>query len=108
MASLSAYSNYFYDNGWFPDSRATNHVTTEPSNLYHGSEYSGSDQLYVGNGTSLLIKRIGNASVKSPINSSIYFSLNNMLLVPSITKNLVSVYKFAKDNHVFFEFHSDY
>ena len=30
-----------------------------------------------------------------------------MLLVPSITKNLLSVSKFAKDNNVFFEFHFD-
>ena len=30
-----------------------------------------------------------------------------MLLVPSITKNLLSVSRFAKDNNVFFEFHSD-
>lgn len=108
MATLSAYSDYSYENGWFPDSGATNHVTAEPRNMYHGSEYSGSDQLYVENGTGLSIQRIGNTFVKSPINSSISFSLNNMLLVPSITKNLVSVSKFTKDNHVFFEFHSDY
>ena len=30
-----------------------------------------------------------------------------MLLVPSITKNLLSVSRFAKDNNVFFEFHYD-
>ena len=30
-----------------------------------------------------------------------------MLLVPSITKNLLSVSIFAKNNNIFFEFHSD-
>lgn len=33
------------------------------------------------------------------------FTLINLLLVPSITKNLVSVSQFAKDNNVYFEFH---
>uniref|UniRef100_A0A151UEF3 Uncharacterized protein n=1 Tax=Cajanus cajan TaxID=3821 RepID=A0A151UEF3_CAJCA len=44
----------------------------------------------------------------SPQNSHITLSLNNLLLVPSITKNLVSVSQFARDNDVFFEFHSNY
>src|ERR1044072_9766529 len=35
-------------------------------------------------------------------------ALKDLLLVPSITKNLVSVSKFSKDNKVFFEFHSTY
>jgi histone deacetylase 1/2 len=32
-------------------------------------------------------------------------TLNNLLLVPSITKNLISVSRFAQDNKVFFELH---
>lgn len=31
--------------------------------------------------------------------------LQNLLLVPHITKNLMSVSKFTQDNNVFFEFH---
>ena len=34
--------------------------------------------------------------------------LNNLLLVPSITKNIVSVSQFAKDNNVYFEFHPNH
>ena len=34
--------------------------------------------------------------------------LNKLLHVPAITKNLLSVSQFARDNHVFFEFHSDF
>lgn len=33
-------------------------------------------------------------------------SLNDILRVPTITKNLISVSKFSRDNNVFFEFHS--
>jgi hypothetical protein len=36
------------------------------------------------------------------------FILNQLLHVPSICKNLLSVRKFALDNSVFFEFHSSY
>ncbi|KAG5117284.1 hypothetical protein JHK84_043397 [Glycine max] len=31
-----------------------------------------------------------------------------MLHVPQITKNLIGVSKFAKNNHVFFEFHANH
>lgn len=43
----------------------------------------------------------------SNINPTSTLKLNNLLLVPSITKNLVSVSQFAKDNRVFFEFHAN-
>ena len=35
-------------------------------------------------------------------------SLNQLLHVPEITKNLLSVSKFARDNNVFFEFHPNF
>lgn len=41
----------------------------------------------------------------SPHNSQFTLSLNNVLFVPSITKNLLSVSQFCRDNSVFFEFH---
>lgn len=34
--------------------------------------------------------------------------LNNLLRVPQIKKNLISVSRFAGDNDVFFEFYPDY
>jgi len=35
-------------------------------------------------------------------------SLPNLLHVPNISKNLISVSKFVKDNHVYLEFHVNY
>ena len=34
------------------------------------------------------------------------FTLSNVLHVPHITKPLLSVQKFCRDNHVYFEFHA--
>jgi len=57
----------------------------------------------IGNNTSLPINYVG-----SPIYTSSYidhkFSLHNLLYVPLISKNLLSVSKFARDNNVLFEF----
>lgn len=50
----------------------------------------------------------GSSVFSSPIKPQITLTLNNLLHVPSITKNLISVSQFAKDNSVLFEFHSDH
>lgn len=70
---------------------------------------SGSNKVHVGNGTGLKVHHIG-SSVLQPsdtASSSHKFLLTNLLHVPQITKNLISV-TFAKDNIVFFEFHPFY
>ena len=51
------------------------------------------------------IKGSGSSSFISPFNSQVSFKLNNLLHVPAITKNLLSVSQFAKGNSVYFEFH---
>jgi len=59
----------------------------------------------IGNGAGMKIKHIGSTSFALPhMNTQVI--LNNLLHVPDINKNLVSVSKFAKDNHVYFEFFS--
>ncbi|CAH9083274.1 unnamed protein product, partial [Cuscuta epithymum] len=90
---------------WFPDSGATHHVTADPLNLQHSEPAITTDKLFMGNGQGLDIKSIGFSSFSSPYNPSYTLFLNKILHVPSITKNLLSVSQFAKDNRVFFEFH---
>ncbi|KAF7802369.1 histone deacetylase [Senna tora] len=107
MSAMVATPDAITDAAWFPDSGATNHVTSDASNLMYGVEYSGAEQLHMGNGKGLLISNIGQSLVKSSFQPSLNLVLNNLLHVPSITKNLASVSKFAKDNSVFFEFHFD-
>ncbi|KAF7816381.1 Retrovirus-related Pol polyprotein from transposon TNT 1-94 [Senna tora] len=105
QVNMAAMNNAYSDGGWYPDSGATSHVTSDFSNLADRSNYTGGDQLVVGNGKGLYISHIGHSSVISPFNPHTTLHLNSLLHVPHITKNLVSVSKFARDNNVFFEFH---
>ena len=65
--------------------------------------------MVLGNESSVSIANVGE-SVINPhsANLSRKLSLKNLLHVPRITKNLLSVSKFAKDNSVFFEFHHNF
>jgi histone deacetylase 1/2 len=71
------------------------------------TSFSDSDQVMLGNGQGLPIQSIGSAYFNSTHTPHTTLTLKNLLLVPSITKNLISVSQFAKDNHVYFEFHAD-
>ena len=60
------------------------------------NDYKGKEKLVIGNGSKLHISHIGN--------SKNILRLNNILHVPHITKNLVSISKFTTDNSVSVEF----
>nr|KYP45581.1 hypothetical protein KK1_032885 [Cajanus cajan] len=93
------------DDTWYPDTGATNHFTNDLSNLMIKTPYIGSKKVVVGNGNFLSIHNTGNFKLKNPSNN-ISFTLNKLLHVPDITKNILSVAKFAKENSCFFEFYS--
>nr|KYP51540.1 hypothetical protein KK1_026567 [Cajanus cajan]KYP51568.1 hypothetical protein KK1_026596 [Cajanus cajan] len=101
IASSSSSGN----NTWYPDSGASNHVTNVSQNIQQFTPFEGPDQIHVGNGQGLHINSTGVTTFPSPKNPNFHFALNNLLFVPSITKNLISVSQFSKDNSVFFEFH---
>ena len=82
-------------------------MTLDPLNLMEKVDYGGSDKVIVGNGSGLHIHHVGNSSFYSNLSNK-SLVLNKLLRVPAITKNLLSVSQFAKDNHVFFEFHPNY
>lgn len=90
---------------WYPDSGATHHLTHDLNNLSIGSEYGGAQQIHVASGQGLPILNYGFSSFKSPVNSTRILHLNHLLHVPTVTKNLLSVSQFARDNGVYFEFH---
>ncbi|CAA0833005.1 Unknown protein, partial [Striga hermonthica] len=96
------------DTYWYPDSGATNHLTFDMNNLNIAADYQGNEKVQMGNGKGLNISHYGNSYIISPYQSSTSFTLKNLLHVPKITKNLISVSQLCKDNSVFFEFHPNF
>ena len=88
------------DQGWYLDNGATNHVTYQIENLETKYEYKGSDKLMVGNGHKLKINYIGRSSLPVPYQKPII--LKDILHVPHITKNLLSISKLLYNNDLFF------
>ena len=86
---------------WYPDTIVNFHITPDLANLSIAHDYNGHDQLHVGNGQGL---QITHTSITSLPSSSGSFSLKNVLRVPQIVKNLLSVQIFVIDNSCFFEF----
>jgi histone deacetylase 1/2 len=64
--------------------------------------YQGQEQVLMGNGQGVKIQSLGHSNFQSPYNPNVQLKLHNLLHVPNISKNLLSVSKFAQDNNVFF------
>ena len=92
---------------WYPDTSATHHITHDPSIFSSTNTYTGNDFVQLGNGSGMPIRDFGSAFLSSPT-SSHSFQLHNLLHVPYVNKNLISVSQFARDNGVFFEFFVDH
>lgn len=101
MEALFPQPSSVTDPAWYPDSGATNHVTNDLQNINVRGEYGGVGQIVVGNGKGLSIKHIGDSILPCfphPL------CLRNMLHVPAITENLLTV-ALTYDNNLYFEFH---
>lgn len=92
---------------WYPDSGASFHVTNDANNIQQVTSFEGPDQIYIGNGQGLPIDSTGSSHFLSTYQPHTPLTLKNLLHVPSITKNLISVSKFCSDNHVYFLFTAD-
>ena len=92
-------------NSWYPDSGASHHVTNVSQNIQQLTPFEGPDQITIGKGQGIDINSTVLTLSPSPLNPKFSLILNNLLFVPSITKNPISVSQFCKDNLVYFEFH---
>lgn len=102
MQAYFATSQPVIDPSWYLDSSATHHITPNLANLnMRAKEYTGSDQIKMGNGTGLDIKHIGQTKILTPTTS---FLQHDVLHVPLMKKNLLSIHKFTKDTNTYFEF----
>ena len=86
---------------WVLDSGATHHITSDLSNLALHQPYTGGEEVLIGDGSGLQITNTGSLSL--PTNHK-PLSLSNVLLVPNIQKNLLSVNKLCNHNQVSIEF----
>lgn len=88
-------NNQEYD--WYFDSGARNHVTHQTEKFQEINEHHGKNSLIIVNGEQLEIIATGSSKLKS-------LNLHDILYVPNITKNLLSVSKLAADNNILVEF----
>jgi hypothetical protein len=86
---------------WVMDSGGTSHMASDAGILLSHSLPPFSSHVTVGNNVSLPISSTSHTTL--PL-SSHPFALNNVLIVPDIIKNLLSVRKFSTDNNVSMEF----
>ena len=91
---------------WYIDIGATNDIISNLNNLILKTSYKGKEQLVVQNGNSLKICDIGSSTISSKFLSQPLY-LNDIFHVLAIIKNLLSIFKFTKDNNVVVEFYDD-
>ncbi|MDV3143336.1 MAG: DDE-type integrase/transposase/recombinase, partial [Sweet potato little leaf phytoplasma] len=93
------------DSSWYADSGAANQVTADYNAIANPPEYEGKEAVIIGDGNKLHISYVGNSCLTD---GNTKLNLENVLCVPDIAKNLVSVSKLARDNHVYVEFHDNF
>ena len=86
---------------WLLDSGASHHVTADLHNLSMHDPYNGSDDIMIGDGSGLSITHAGSSSLHTTHKT---FKLNNVLCVPTMKKNLISISQFCTSNNVSIEF----
>ncbi|KAK8302987.1 hypothetical protein V6Z12_D04G121800 [Gossypium hirsutum] len=88
---------------WYPDSVVAAHMRSDLVKLLDARLYNGGGKVIMDNGLSIPVTHVGGSTILA--NDSSPLLLEDLLYVPDISKNLLSVSKFAKDNGVFFKFY---
>ena len=86
---------------WLMDSGATHHLTSDLHNMSIQQPHNGDDSVLNGDGSGLSITHT--CSLSMPYSTRNLF-LNNVLCVPNIKKNLISLYRLCNTNKVSVEF----
>ncbi|KAI3510913.1 hypothetical protein L1887_18051 [Cichorium endivia] len=77
---------------WYVDSAATDHMASSTASVTQPTAYVGNSKVVFGDGNVLPISHIGHTSLNNGIH------LRDVLVVPNITKNLLSISKLTTDN----------
>ncbi|KAI5422825.1 hypothetical protein KIW84_046014 [Lathyrus oleraceus] len=86
---------------WIMDTGASHHISQDLQQLTLANSYPGADQVVVGDGTGLKITHTGNSIIHTPV-KPLY--LKQVLCVPKIQSNLLSVSKLCQSNTCSVEF----
>ena len=98
LAAMASATNAVIANNqdlWLANSGTSDHLTTNHNNLATQSQYKGLEQVTVGNGQALPINHIGNTTLPTKYHN---FILKDVLHVPRIAMNLLSVHKVCLHN----------
>ncbi|XP_048443298.1 uncharacterized protein LOC125478769 [Pyrus x bretschneideri] len=97
VQGMNVQSSPSYSNAanWIVDTGASHHMTSDLASLHQVSSFEGSEKIKIGNGQGLPIQNTGSASIKTHSHSII---MKNVLHVPSLGVNLMSVKQLCKDN----------
>jgi hypothetical protein len=85
-SASTATDNYDIDTNWYTDSAATDHIIGKLDKLTTKEKYNGINKIVAANGTGMDIH------------------VNNVLHVPSASKNLIYVHQFFTDNNASLEY----
>ncbi|KAI0500178.1 hypothetical protein KFK09_018387 [Dendrobium nobile] len=83
---------------WVLDSGASSHLTSDATNMLQPIPYQGANSISIANGSTLPINSFGDGLLPlPPSNCKLY--LHNLLHVPSLSHNLLSIHKLTTDNN---------
>lgn len=87
------------------DSGASHKLTADLQNLTIHSEYDGTEEVHLADGSILPITHSGISNLQFP---SREFKLMDTLCVPNASHNLIYVHQFTRANNVTIEFFPSY
>ena len=97
--TATANSASSHSSSWLTDTGCSDHVTPDLSQLSLTSQATnGQESVTVGNGQELPVTHVGNGKLQT---SSHCFRLDNILRVPNLASNLLSVHKLCLQNNAF-------
>ncbi|KAI0499987.1 hypothetical protein KFK09_018195 [Dendrobium nobile] len=106
MTALLAQPHSAPSQDWIVDSGASNHLTPDLNNLQYPAKYNDQDSVSIANGSQILVAHSGQGLLPLPDTPRKLY-LRNILHVPSLSHNLLSVSKLTNDNLVSVSFDSN-
>ncbi|PKU82366.1 Retrovirus-related Pol polyprotein from transposon TNT 1-94 [Dendrobium catenatum] len=104
--ALAVQQQFSSTGDWILDSGASSHLTSDVSTLQNPTPYSGQDSVSIANGNNLPIQNSGQGILPLP-DSYRKLKLRNILHVPSLSHNLLSIAKLTSDNNISVSFNAN-